>query len=315
MEKKPIIVVCGPTACKKTETAINIAKEFDGEVISADSMQIYKYMDIGTAKPTVEERQGITHHLIDELYPDESYSAADFKNLAKEIIEGIYSRGKLPIIAGGTGFYINAILRNTDFVEMDTDFEYRDSLWEIARTKGNAYLYSILKETDPKACETIHENNVKRVVRALEYYKLTNKKISEHNICEKQRGNYYNAAIVKNFCERQRLYDNINKRVDKMVGDGLEEEVKTLLHMGYQKDLVSMQGIGYKEMIPYLNGEYALEEAIYNIKINTRHFAKRQLTWFRLQMDGEWFDIDDNAMFSNIKKYINEFLKGSESVE
>lgn len=291
MDKIPIIVITGATACGKTELSVEVAKRLNGEVISADSMQIYKLMDIGTAKASKKEMQGITHHLIDEEMPDYSYSAADFKRRAKDALQDIHARGKIPIIAGGTGFYLNALLFDNEFTEMETDYAYRDELTAYAAKEGNDKLYEMLRRVDPKSCETIHQNNVKRVIRALEYYKLTNEPISAHNLAEKNRESCYNAQIAVLHTDRALLYDRINQRVDRMLKDGLDEEVMSLLSAGYGRNLVSMQGIGYKETAAYVEGEISLEQAAYDIKINTRHFAKRQLTWFSHQLDGVWYDI------------------------
>lgn len=301
MERKPLIVIAGPTACGKTALSIELAKELKTEIISADSMQIYKYMDVGTAKVSVEEMQGIPHHLIDELEPDEKYSVAIFQSMAKERMDSIYKKGKIPIIVGGTGFYINALLRDNDFSEIDPNAEaegsvYRRELTELSVQKGSNFLHDMLRDVDPESAEKIDMNNTKRVIRALEYYQQTGKKISDHNAREKQKDCCYNAVLAVLNTDRKILYDRINKRVDIMLQQGLVEEVQELLNRGYTKDLISMQGLGYKELSEYLEGMCTLEDAVEILKRDTRRFAKRQLTWFRHQTDGIWFDISDTTI-------------------
>jgi len=304
MTKPQIIVICGPTACGKTPAAIHLAHHLDGEIISADSMQIYKQMDIGTAKVTNDEMRGVPHHLIDELSPNDEYSVAIFKNRAAKLIEDIIARGKMPIICGGTGFYINALLYDTEFeVEIDSDREYRQSLEVLAKEKGAEFLHNMLKDVDPAAAKLTDINNVKRVIRALEYFRKHNALISLHNEQqkEKQKQPAYNAQVFVLHGERAAMYDRINRRVDKMVAAGLVEEVAALLEAGYLPNLTSMQGLGYKEIVKYLQGECDLDTALIAVKRGTRHFAKRQLTWFRHQLTGldvHWIDIDelgDNA--------------------
>ena len=303
--KKPLIVIGGPTASGKTGLSVKLAKRINAEIISADSMQVYKYMDIGTAKITKEEMQGVPHYLIDEFYPDEEFNVSIFKSRAKEYIEDIHSRGKIPLLVGGTGFYIQAVVNDNNFEETDNDMTYRNDLYKLAEEKGKEYLYQMLKEVDLASAKIIHQNNVKRVVRALEYYKQTGIPISVHNELEKQRKSPYN---VKNFMltmERSFLYERINLRVDKMIEQGLIEEVKSLLNMGYSKDLVSMQAVGYKEIIPYINGECTIEEAVAELKQATRHLAKRQLTWFNRQCEGEWIRVDELKEEEIINKFLN----------
>ena len=302
--KKPLIVIAGPTACGKTDTSIELAKKINAEIISADSMQIYKYMDIGTAKPTEEERQGIKHYLIDELEPDEAYSVAVFQKMAKNYVDEIYAKGKIPILVGGTGFYINALVYNNDFSSVDADYSYRDSLAVLAKEKGNEHLSLMLKEVDYESWEKIHMNNTKRIIRALEYYQLTGKKISEHNSVEKQKEPHYDVTFIVVNRERELLYDRINLRVDKMMQEGLVDEVKSLLDKGYTRDLISMQGLGYKEIATYLFGESDLKTAVEVLKQNTRHFAKRQLTWFRNQANGIWLDISKQDSMAEILKIL-----------
>ena len=309
--KKPLIVIAGPTACGKTASSVLLAKKIDGEIISADSMQVYKYMDIGTAKIKQEETKGIKHYLIDEFYPDEDFSIAVFKEKATQYINEIYNKGKIPILVGGTGFYINSVIYNNDFTETKRDDTYRKELEQLAINKGNDFLHNMLKTVDLKSSEDIHKNNVKKIIRALEYYKLTGEKISTHNEREKQREKEYNTTFFVLNMDRKKLYDRINLRVDIMIKDGLVDEVKDLLNKGYKKELVSMQGIGYKEIVKYLEGEYSLDYAIEIIKRDTRHFAKRQLTWFKHKAE-ESIWIDTN-MFDNediLSTYMQNIFMG-----
>lgn len=281
MKKIPLIVVAGPTASGKTGLAIDIARRFDGEVVSADSMQIYKYMDIGTAKPTAEERAMCPHHLIDFVEPDEEFSVADYTKLAHEKIADIYGRGKLPVMCGGTGLYINSVVNDVEFGEMTADEELRSRLAELGKREGGERLIEILREFDPVSAERLHPNNMRRVIRAIEFYKLTGTPISEHQEMTKRIESRYDPVM---FCidhDRQTLYDRINLRVDLMIKDGLIDEVRRIMDMGYTKELNSMKGIGYKEIMDYLNGECTLDKAIENVKQGSRRYAKRQITWFR----------------------------------
>ncbi|MBS5793746.1 MAG: tRNA (adenosine(37)-N6)-dimethylallyltransferase MiaA [Clostridiales bacterium] len=309
--KKPLIVIAGPTACGKTASSVLLAKKIDGEIISADSMQVYKYMDIGTAKIKQEETKGIKHYLIDEFYPDEDFSIAVFKEKATQYINEIYNKGKIPILVGGTGFYINSVIYNNDFTETKRDDTYRKELEQLAINKGNDFLHNMLKTVDLKSSEDIHKNNVKKVIRALEYYKLTGEKISTHNEREKQREKEYNTTFFVLNMDRKKLYDRINLRVDIMIKDGLVDEVKDLLNKGYKKELVSMQGLGYKEIVKYLEGEYSLDYAIEIIKRDTRHFAKRQLTWFKHQAE-EAIWIDTNMFYNEdiLSTYMQNIFMG-----
>lgn len=289
--KKPLIVIGGPTACGKTGFSIRLAKEIGGEIISADSMQVYKYMDIGTAKVTPEEACGIPHYLIDEFEPDEEYNVMLFQKKAKAYMEKIWAKGKIPILVGGTGFYINALLYDNEFTQTKNDTSYREKCYELAKEQGPEALYEKLRKIDPDYAANIHANNVKRVSRALEYYYLTGEKFSKHNAAQKEKKTPYDAAVILLTMEREKLYERIEQRIDDMMEQGLLQEVKGLLERGYSPDLVSMQGIGYKEFIPYFHGECSMEEAVIQLKTNTRRFAKRQLTWFHRQITGLWIDM------------------------
>lgn len=291
-KKKPMVILTGPTAVGKTALSIELAKRINGAVISADSMQVYKHMDIGSAKIMPEEMRGIKHYLIDEFEPDEEFHVVRFVERAKHCLEEIYADGKIPIIAGGTGFYIQALLYDIDFTEQEGDPAYRAFLEQLAIKKGADYLHGLLRTVDPASADAIHANNIKRVIRALEFYHLSGRRISEHNEKERQKTSPYNFAYFVLTDDRAHLYERIDRRVDLMVEQGLVDEVRHLKDMGYHKEMVSMQGLGYKEILSYLDGEMTLEEAIYIIKRETRHFAKRQLTWFRRERDVIWFDKD-----------------------
>lgn len=309
--KKPIVVLTGPTAVGKTELSIQLAKAIGGEIISADSMQVYKYMDVGSAKITPEEMDGVRHYLVDELEPFDEFHVVKFKEYAQKYLNEIYAHGKIPIIAGGTGFYIQALLNDIDFTEQESDSAYRKELEALAEEHGNQYLHDRLKEVDPESAEAIHPNNRKRVIRALEFYQETGRKISEHNAKEQMRTSPYNFAYFVLNDERSHLYKRIDARVDKMIEDGLEAEVRRLKEMGCTKDMVAMQGIGYKEMLSYLDGSYSLEEAVYIIKRETRHFAKRQITWFKRERDVIWlnkneFDYKNEAILAYMIKILKE---------
>ncbi len=290
--KKPMIVLTGPTAVGKTKLSIALAKKINGEIISADSMQVYKHMDIGSAKITTEEMQGVPHHLIDVLEPWEDFNVVIFKQKCDEYLQGIYERGHIPILTGGTGFYIQAVLRNIDFTENEECSPYRKELEELAREQGADALHNMLRQVDPASADAIHANNIKRCIRALEYYKLTGEKISEHNEREKQKVSEYNSCYFVLNDQRDKLYARIEQRIDEMLAGGLIEEVTKLKDMGCRKGMVSMQGLGYKEILDYLEGNTSLEEAVYLLKRDTRHFAKRQLTWFRRESDVIWIDKD-----------------------
>jgi len=292
MDKKPLVIIAGPTAVGKTAASIKLAKEINGEIISGDSMQVYKTMDIGTAKVMPDEMDGVKHYMIDELNPDDEFSVFKFKQRAKKYIDEIYAKGKVPIIVGGTGFYIQSIIYDIEFEDVQTNFEYREELEKDANEYGNDYIHNKLKGVDEKAAELIHPNNRKRVIRALEFFKTNNEKISDHNEKEKSKITPYNLAFFVLTCnDRNVLYDRINLRVDIMKNGGLIEEVKDV-YSKYDKSLVSMQGIGYKEIIEYLDGSLALEESLELLKKNTRNFAKRQVTWFKREKDARWIETD-----------------------
>jgi len=309
--KRPLIILTGPTAVGKTKASIGLAKALNGEIISADSMQVYKYMDIGSAKIRPEEMQGIKHYLIDELMPDEEFHVVRFQQMAKEAIKEIYAKGKIPIVVGGTGFYIQALLYDIDFTESNEDSKYRQELEQLAKERGAEYIHDMLRKVDPVSADTIHANNVKRVIRALEFYQQTGEKISEHNEQERAKESPYDFCYFVLNDDRTHLYERINLRIDQMLEEGLVEEVRTLKNKGCTRDMVSMQGLGYKEILDYLNGESTLDEAIYILKRDTRHFAKRQLTWFRRERDVIWinkqtYDYDEDkileAMLQNIRE-------------
>ncbi|MDO4440100.1 MAG: tRNA (adenosine(37)-N6)-dimethylallyltransferase MiaA [Eubacteriales bacterium] len=288
--KKPLIILTGPTAVGKTAASIGLAKAIGGEIISADSMQVYRHMDIGSAKIRPEEMQGVPHHLIDVLEPEEAFHVVRFQQMAKEAMEGIYERGRIPIVVGGTGFYIQALLYDIAFGENEEDRSYRKELEELAKKEGAETLHAMLAQVDEKAALEIHANNVKRVIRALEFYHQTGQKISEHNEEERKKESAYNSAYFVLNDERSHLYDRINRRVDLMFEAGLVEEVRALKNRGYTRDMVSMQGLGYKEIFACLDGECTLEEAKEIIKRDTRHFAKRQITWFKRERDVIWIE-------------------------
>ena len=311
MKKKPLVVLTGPTAVGKTKASIGLAKAIGGEIISADSMQIYEYMDIGSAKVTPEEMQGVPHYLIDVLEPQEEFHVVKFVELAKAALDEIYANGQIPIVTGGTGFYIQALLYDIDFTDQECDEAYRESLAQIAKEKGADVLHEMLREVDPKSAEAIHANNVKRVIRALEFYHLSGQRISEHNETEREKTSPYQFAYFVLTDDRTHLYERIEKRVDLMMEQGLLDEVKKLKAMGYHRDMVSMQGLGYKEILDALDGKITLDEAVLKIKKETRHFAKRQLTWFKRERDVIWFDKEkydyrDDAVLRDMIQILKE---------
>lgn len=305
--KKPLIILTGPTAAGKTKLSIELAKDINGEIISADSMQVYRHMDIGSAKVQPEEMQGVKHYLVDILEPTEEFNIVRFQEYAKAAIAEINEKGKIPIIVGGTGFYIQSVLYDIDFQESDEDTALRAELERLARDRGAQHLHNMLRECDPEAAREIHANNVKRVIRAIEFYRQTGRKISEHNAREREKKSAYDSRYFVLTDKREKLYENIDRRVDMMMEAGLVGEVKRLVDMGCRRDSTAMQGLGYKEILSYLAGEITLEQAVYIIKRDTRHFAKRQLTWFRRERDVIWiekdqFAYDDEKMLNYIKK-------------
>lgn len=303
--KQPLVILTGPTAVGKTKTSIALAKAIDGEIISADSMQVYRHMDIGSAKIRPEEMEGVPHHLIDVLDPEEAFHVVRFQQLAKKAMDEIYAKSRIPILVGGTGFYIQSVLYDIDFTENEENTAIRAELEKLAEEKGAAVLHQMLAEVDPESASEIHANNVKRVIRALEFYRLTGTKISEHNEEQRQKESPYNAAYFVLNDERSRLYERIDLRVEQMLKEGLIEEVQALKDRGYTRDMVSMQGLGYKEILAYLEGEISLEEAVYILKRDTRHFAKRQLTWFKREREVIWVNKPD---FQYQKEAIEEFM-------
>jgi len=303
---KDLIVLTGPTAVGKTSLSIALAKAVDGEIISADSMQVYKYMNIGTAKITEEEKCGIPHFLIDELEPDEEFNVTIFKNKVMGYIEDIKSRGKVPIIVGGTGFYIQSVIYDINFNEYGDDSNVRKKYEAMAETLGKSELHKKLALVDREYADSVSYNNVKKVVRALTFFEMTGEKLSEHNKRERERSSPFDFAYFVLTMDRKKLYERIDKRVDLMFDMGLVEEVKALMAKGYDKSLVSMQGIGYKEVIDYLSGKTSLEECIDIIKRDTRHFAKRQLTWFKREKVVTYIDKDE---FGTEDKCLKEMLR------
>ena len=288
--KRPLIILAGPTAAGKTAVSIHLAKAVGAEIISADSMQVYRHMDIGSAKIRAEEMDGVPHYLVDVLEPEEGFNVVRFQQMAKAAVEEIYAKGRIPLVVGGTGFYIQALLYDIDFTDNDGDASYRRELEATAEEKGGEYLHALLREADPGAALHIHPNNIKRLIRALEFHHQTGSKISEHNEKEREKESPYNYAYFVLTDERRRLYDRIDKRVDLMMKEGLLDEVRFLKERGVRKDSTAMQGLGYKELYACLEGEYPLDEAVRVIKRDTRHFAKRQLTWFKRERDVVWAD-------------------------
>jgi len=307
-----VIVIVGPTASGKTSLSIEIAKRLGGEIISADSMQIYKHMNIGTAKPTSDEMQGIKHYLIDEVLPSEDFNVVKYKELANKYIEEIIKKNKQPIIVGGTGLYISSLINNINFSESECDWELREVLKKEAEENGPQYIHDKLKLVDPESATNIHPNNIKRVIRALEVYNQTQKPISYHNEMSRSVPSKYSYIIIGLTMDRQYLYERIEKRVDIMLENGLVDEVKNLIELGFADSLISMQGIGYKEILSYINNERTLEEAIEIIKQDSRRYAKRQITWFKRINDIKWFSLDNygntNIIVEDAIAYISEFL-------
>ena len=306
--KEKVLVIAGPTAVGKTDLSIKLAKELNGEIISTDSMQIYKYMDIGSAKITKEEMCGVPHHMIDVVDPSTPFSVADYKEMAQKCIDDIISRGKLPILTGGTGLYINALTCNMNFTEAENDLKYRSELEELAENHGNEYIHNMLKDIDPISYKEIHYNNRKRVIRALEVYKLTKKPFSSFNAGEEFYNGPYDVSYYVLNMGREKLYNRINLRVDIMMEKGLLEECIKLKEMGYNSSVQSMQGIGYKEIFYYLENKISLNEAVEMIKQGSRNYAKRQLTWFRRDPRAIILDKDIFSEDEIFKRIVGEFL-------
>lgn len=304
-----MVILTGPTAVGKTALSIRLAKAIGGEIISADSMQVYQKMNIGTAKIKTDEMEGIPHYLVDVLDPAEEFHVARFQKMAKEALQNIYGKGKIPLVVGGTGFYIQSLLYDIDFEEEEQDMEYREMLWKMSREEGNEALHRMLSQKDPVSAQKIHPNNVKRVIRALEFYRLNGYPISEHNEKESQKESPYQFAYFVLNQDRKKLYERIDQRVDLMMEAGLLKEVQELKEEGYGKSLVSMQGIGYKEIYEYLEGNLTLDQAVDLIKKDTRHFAKRQLTWFGREKDVIMIQKEQFETEEEILQHMLEILK------
>ena len=300
-----VIVIAGPTATGKTALSVALSKELGGEVVSADSVQIYKGLNIGSAKPTKEEMQGVPHHMMDILEPDDSFSVANFCARAKEVISEIQSRGKVPVVTGGTGLYISSLVDNDSFIQEETDKSVREKLTQELETFGKEAMHERLTEIDPEAAASIHPNNTKRVLRALEVFFTTGKTLTQQNAQSKLNKSPFHFVLLALTCQRDILYDRINRRVDGMVEQGLFEEVQSLLKRGIPANCQSMQGIGYKEAVQFLNGAVTREACIEKIKQNSRNYAKRQLTWFR-RGDYQWFDAVSPGLYESVKQYIGE---------
>ena len=309
-EKKKLLVIAGPTASGKSAAAVETAKAADGEIISADSMQVYQGMDIGTAKITEDEMQGIPHHMIDVADPSGAFDVTLYAEGAKKALSGILERKRLPILTGGTGFYIQAVTRDIDFTGNASDPAYRDELRAIAEAEGSGTLHRMLREKDPEAADAIHENNIKRVIRALEFCRASGEKISEHNLKEAQKPSPYDLLYIVLSPDREVLYQRCDRRIDRMLEEGLEKEARGFYDRGYTADMPSMQGLGYKELFRYFSGELSLDEAVYILKRDTRHYAKRQMTWFRREKDALFLPVgeDDDAV-SVSERILDEMKK------
>lgn len=308
--KTPLIVVAGPTASGKTKLAVELAKIYDGEVISADSMQIYKEMNIASAKPTIEEMQGIPHHLIDILDTDYTFSVAEYVKMAKDKIDDVHSRGKIPILCGGTGLYISSLIDNIQFDETSSDEALRQKLLALAEEKGNNHLWNMLNDIDPETAKKVHENNLSRVIRGIEYFELTGMKLSEQQIISRREASPYKCCIIGlTFSDRNLLYDRINKRVDLMIENGLIDEARFMFENC--KTATSKQAIGYKELIPYFESNDTLESCVEKIKLETRHYAKRQLTWFRRIDRIQWVEIDKYDEYKEIIENVQNIIAKS----
>lgn len=305
MEKEPLVILTGPTAVGKTALSIELAKVIGAEIISADSMQVYKGMDIGTAKIKSEEMQGVKHYLIDVINPEEEFDITLFKKLATQAINTVRANGHIPLIVGGTGFYIQSVLYDIEFTDAAKDTSYRDELYGLAETKGAKYLHDMLRAVDAASAASIHYNNVKRVVRALEYYKQTGTRISEHNEEQQKKESPYNYAYFVLNDDRKLLYDRINTRVEDMFKEGLIEEVRKLQKKGIDRKCTALQAIGYKEVFDYIDGNVTLEQLKENIKNNTRHFSKRQITWFKREKDINWINLEE---FGHDKQKVLDYM-------
>lgn len=312
--KKPLVILAGPTAVGKTALSVSLAKRIGGEIISADSMQVYRHMDIGTAKIKPEETGGVPHHMIDIIEPSQNFNVADFCEAASKVAETIDRNGHIPVLVGGTGFYIQALRKGVDFGKGEGSLQIRQRLEAQAAAGQGAQLYERLQQTDPAAAGKIHPHNLRRVIRALEYYEVTGEKISDHNKAESEKESLYNDVFFVLTMPRQALYERIDRRVDRMMEEGLADEVRRLRNSGITRGMTSMQGLGYREMMDCLDGKISMDEAAALIKRNTRHFAKRQLTWFRREKDVIWLD---KSRFENeeaILAYILQILKRKEII-
>ncbi len=310
-----ILVIVGPTAVGKTYVSIELAKKFNTEIISADSMQVYKYMDIGTAKVTEEEACGIKHHMLDLVYPNEEFSVSEFQKIAEKHIDNLIDDDKLPIVIGGSGLYVNSLLYDLDFGKVKSDEKVKKYYTDFYNEHGTEKLHELLVNIDSEAAAKIHKNNVKRVIRALEVCHITGNKFSEMNTDIRKPSEKYNCIIIGLEMDRDILYQRINKRVDIMVENGLIEEVKSLLDKGYDRNLVSLQGIGYKEIIDYLEGKTTKQDAIDILKTNTRRFAKRQFTWFKADSNIKWFDLTNLDEIDKVINSIYDYTLGGLSNE
>ncbi len=310
MSKEKIICIVGPTASGKTALSIALAKELSGEIVSADSMQIYKGLDVGTAKPSLSERDGVLHHMLDVVSPEENFSVARYVEDATRIVDDILRREKMPIVVGGTGLYVDSLVKGTEFAAFEEDMEYRRELFSLYECEGAEHLHAMLAEVDPRRAKEIHPNNVKRVIRALEVYKATNRTITEHDEETKSAKPRYDAIYIGlMFSEREELYARINARVDKMLEDGILQEIKALLSSGIPDSATAMQAIGYKELIPALRGECDMDVAIDELKRATRRYAKRQMTWFKRNKNINWIDVSKTQNFSDILQASRNFIR------
>lgn len=308
--KENLVILTGPTGIGKTSLSIELAKSLDGEVISADSMQIYKYMNIGTAKIKKEEMEDIPHYMVDIIYPDEDFTVANYRDHAKKIIKSINERNKLAMVVGGTGLYINSLVYDLKFTSVAPNNSLREKYEEIVRDKGNQYLHDLLYKIDRDSAARINVADVKRTMRALEIFEETGKTMTEYNKDFRKENDDYNLTMICLNMDRARLYERINRRVDLMVEEGLVEEVDNILKMGYDRNLVSLQGIGYKEIIMYLDGEISLNNALETIKKASRNYAKRQLTWFRRDKRIQWINLDEYSNFKDLHSSVNEYING-----